>query len=54
MNPTYIKLGIGIALFTAWLGLIVFQVDGAADLINSIKLALAGLGVYHINDRSNP
>lgn len=53
MTTTHIKLGIGVGLFITWLGLVVFKVDGAADIISAIKLALAGLGAYHLNDRSN-
>ena len=29
------------------------KVEGAEDIITAIKLALAGLGAYHLNDRSN-
>lgn len=53
MTPTYIKLGIGVGLFVTWLGLVVFKVSDATDIISAIKLALTGLGAYHLNDRSN-
>jgi len=53
MNTTKIKLGIGIMLFATWLGLVVFKVEQADDIITAIKLALAGLGAYHLNDRTN-
>lgn len=50
MNSTYIKLFIGVLLFATWIALVVFKVPGTDDIIGSIKLALAGLGVYHIKD----
>lgn len=53
MTPTNIKLAIGVGLFVTWVLLVVFKVDGAVDIISAIKLALAGLGAYHLNDRSN-
>lgn len=53
MTPTNIKLGIGVGLFITWLALVIAKVDGATDIITAIKLALAGLGAYHLNDRSN-
>lgn len=52
MTPTTIKLGIGASLFVTWLALVVLKIDGAADIIAFIKLTLAGLGVYHLNDGS--
>lgn len=51
MNPTNIKLGIGVALFITWVLLVVFQVTGSEDIISAIKLSLAGLGLYHVNER---
>lgn len=53
MNQTIIKLSIGILLFVTWVLLVVFKVDGTEDLIAAIKLSLAGLGAYHLNDRTN-
>lgn len=53
MSTTTIKLTIGAVLFLSWLGLVVCQVPGTTDIITAIKLALAGLGAYHLNDRSN-
>lgn len=53
MTPTNIKLGIGVGLFCTWLVLVVLKVEGAADIIAFIKLALAGLGVYHLNDKGS-
>lgn len=53
MKSTYIKLGIGLLLFITWLGLVVFKTENADDIITAIKLTLAGLGAYHLNDRSN-
>ena len=53
MNPTNIKLFIGTTLFFTWLGLVICKVEGAEDIISAIKLALAGLGAYHLNDRVN-
>jgi uncharacterized protein YceK len=54
VKNTYIKLAIGILLFATWLGLILFKVPDASDMIGCIKLALAGLGIYHMSDRSGP
>jgi hypothetical protein len=53
VTPTNIKLGIGVGLFATWLALVIAKVDGSADIIAAIKLALAGLGAYHLNDRTN-
>jgi len=53
MNSTKIKLTVGVMLFATWLGLVVFKIDNANDIITAIKLALAGLGAYHLNDRTN-
>ncbi len=53
MTPTLIKLLIGILLFVTWVLLVVFKVAGTEDLIAAIKLSLAGLGAYHLNDRTN-
>lgn len=50
MQNTYIKLAIGLVLFITWVALVVFKVPGTDDIIGVIKLALAGLGVYHIKD----
>lgn len=50
MNSTYIKLFIGVLLFVTWIALVVCKVPGTDDIIGTIKLALAGLGVYHIKD----
>lgn len=50
---TYVKVFVGLILFGTWLALVVAKVPGADDLISNIKLALLGLGVYHLNDRSN-
>jgi hypothetical protein len=49
----WVNLTIGLTLFGTWTALVVFQVDGAHDLISAIQIALTGLGAYHINDRSN-
>lgn len=54
MKNTYIKLAIGAMLFATWLGLILFNIHGAEDLITAIKAALFGLGVYHLGDRPGP
>jgi hypothetical protein len=54
MTPTNIKLAIGGVLFATWVALVVFKVDGGDDLISAIKLALIGLGAYHIDDRTKP
>jgi hypothetical protein len=51
MKDTYIKLFIGLLLFATWILLIVFKVPDTGDLIGCIKLALAGLGVYHLGTR---
>lgn len=51
MKDTYIKLFIGLLLFATWIALIVFKVPDTGDLIGCIKLALAGLGVYHLGTR---
>jgi uncharacterized protein YceK len=51
VNNTNIKLFIGILLFSTWLALVVFKVPDTGDIISGIKLALAGLGVYHLGDR---
>lgn len=51
MNATNIKLGVGLLCFGVWLALVVFKVDGADDIISAIKITLAGLGVYHMNDK---
>jgi hypothetical protein len=53
LNPTAIKLFIGVLLFITWVVLVVLKVVGSEDLITAIKLALAGLGAYHLNDRTN-
>src|SRR5471032_3203058 len=53
MNTTQIKLCIGLMLFATWLELVIFKVENAGDIITAIKLALAGLGAYHLNDRTN-
>lgn len=53
LNPTSIKLFIGVLLFITWVALVVLKVAGSEDLITAIKLALAGLGAYHLNDRTN-
>lgn len=53
MSATNIKLFIGVALFATWIALVVFQVTGSEDLILSIKYSLGGLGLYHLNDRTN-
>lgn len=53
MNSTNIKLFIGVLLFITWVVLVVLKVTGSEDLITAIKLALAGLGAYHLNDRTN-
>ena len=53
MNPTNIKLAIGLILFATWVAFVVFKIPDSADLITAIKLALAGLGAYHLNDRTN-
>ncbi len=50
---SYTKVFVGLVLFGTWLALVVVKVPGAEDLISNIKLALLGLGVYHLNDRSN-
>lgn len=54
MKNTYIKLAIGIMLFSTWLSLILFNVHGAEDIITAIKAVLFGLGVYHLGDRPGP
>jgi hypothetical protein len=46
-----IKLGIGVMLFGTWVAFVVFKIDGAGDIISAIKLALMGLGVYHLNGK---
>jgi hypothetical protein len=51
MNSTYAKMAIGAVLFGTWVALVVFKTVGAEDLIVTIKLALAGLGGYHVRDR---
>lgn len=53
LNPTNIKLFIGVLLFITWVVLVVLKVPGSEDLIAAIKVALAGLGAYHLNDRTN-
>lgn len=53
MTPTQIKLRLGIMLFATWLGLVIYKVENAGDIINAIKAALVGLGAYHLNDRTN-
>jgi hypothetical protein len=54
MNSTdWTKLGIGLVLFFTWVTLVVLKVTGVDDIISAIKLALLGLGAYHLNDRSN-
>jgi hypothetical protein len=50
VKNTYIKLFIGILLFATWITLVVCKVPDAGDIIGCIKLALAGLGVYHMAD----
>lgn len=50
-QETYIKLFIGVLLFITWLGLVIFNVHGADDLITAIKACLLGLGVYHLGAR---
>lgn|GEM_PF-6548161 len=52
-STDWVKLAIGVALFCTWTSLVILKIDGAQDLILAIKLALAGLGAYHLNDRSN-
>lgn len=54
MTPTNIKLGIGVSLFATWVALVVCKVAGAEEIISAIKLALIGLGAYHIDDRKQP
>lgn len=54
MTPTNIKLGIGVMLFATWVSLVVCKISGAEDIISAIKLALIGLGAYHIDDRKQP
>ena len=46
MNQTNIKVALAVALFVAWVLLIVFQVPGADDLIAFIKISLTGLGAH--------
>ena len=54
MNKSdFVKLGIGVFAAIAWLLLVIFKVPGADDIITAIKLTLAGLGCYHLNDRTN-
>lgn len=54
MNITaWVNLAIGLVLFGTWTALVVFNVEGAHDLISAIQIALTGLGAYHIDDRSN-
>jgi hypothetical protein len=53
MQDAYIKLFIGMTLFATWISLVVFQVPHVDDIITAIKLALLGLGAYHL-DRSSP
>jgi hypothetical protein len=50
VKNTYIKLFIGILLFFTWITLVVCKVPDTGDIISCIKLALAGLGVYHLAD----
>jgi hypothetical protein len=52
-TSTWINLTIGTVLFGTWVALVVLKIDAAQDLISAIKLALTGLGAYHLNDRSN-
>lgn len=52
-SSDWTRLAIGTALFCTWTTLVVLKIDGAGDLITAIKLALTGLGAYHLNDRSN-
>ncbi len=47
MKPMYIKLIMVAGLFIAWVLLVAFQVQGAGDLIEFIKIALQGIGLYH-------
>ncbi len=53
MTPTNIKLALGVGLFATWVALVVCKVSGTEEIISAIKLALTGLGAYHLNDRSN-
>jgi hypothetical protein len=50
-SDTYVKLLIGAALFATWVALVVCKVPGTEDIVNTIKLSLAGLGVYHLGTR---
>lgn len=52
-SSDWVKLALGVSLFCTWTSLVLMKVDGAQDLILAIKLALAGLGAYHLNDRSS-
>jgi hypothetical protein len=52
MNSTYIKLFIGVFLSCLWAYFVIEHVQGAEDIISSIKLALMGLGVYHMTDQT--
>jgi len=53
MSTTQIKLRLGVMLFATWLGLVIFKTENSGDIITAIKLSLAGLGAYHLNDRTN-
>lgn len=53
LKSTDIKLVLGLILFFTWVALVVCKTLGAEDLISAIKLSLAGLGAYHLNDRTN-
>jgi len=50
MKDEYIKLFIGLVLFAAWMFFVIDKTQGAEDIISAIKLALLGLGAYHLNN----
>jgi len=50
MKDSYIKLFIGVVLFATWVTLVLLKTPGTEDLISAIKLALLGLGAYHLDN----
>ena len=51
---TNAKIALGVALMLAWVAMTYMPPAGdparVADIINTIKLALVGIGIYHIAD----
>lgn len=50
LSSNTVKLVMGLVMFETWVGLVVFHVAGAEDLISICKDGLLGLGLYHIGD----